>query len=289
MSGNKLPFVSSWTGATGDRLLAACDRVAHAIVVLFSQTGPTRRPRGCGVLIRIGDAYFVFTAAHVVDALRDSSLVMGRDENGTTRLGGISIGLRATMISVAGDMIAGTPPLGTSRDHDREDIGVLRITSALPAGHASYALTLADLDASLPPVDDSMFVIMGFPAKKVRVHDNGFEGKLLRYLAPEVPDELYGTVGRDRPRNLVLPWDLKRIAREDAWSDPPSLRGASGGGIWRMDSFDEHIVVGERDKLIAIFTDRLMTKPSVLVATRVRGHLEAIAKKWPEFRDRLPL
>jgi len=58
--------------------------------------------------------------------------------------------------------------------------------------------------------------------------------------------------------------------------------------MWRMESRKSLLIIGQRDKLTAIFTGRLRGKPDVLVGTRIGHHLRVIQRAWPEVGAQLP-
>ena len=250
-----------------DRILAAADRLQPSILSLMTDERTTLAVRGCGVLLRIERVYFILTAAHVLDEFRSKSMM--------------AAGL-TSVFEVDGDAKASPrPPAG--REVDRLDAGVVRLRS-IPQDIADGALLVDDLEKSYARRPGPTYMVMGYPANRtrVRLRERHIKRAISRFVGKEAGVAAYNKQGCDARRNIALQWHTKHVTRDGAKSDPPNLSGMSGCGIWRLDSLNGPIIVGQRDKLVGIFTDRLDARPGALVGTLVWQHLYAIRELYPD-------
>jgi hypothetical protein len=114
------------------------------------------------------------------------------------------------------------------------------------------------------------------------------DAKWMRYFGLEIPEMVYPSYGRKPLHHLLVQWDKRTMLRDGVRSSPPGLSGVSGAGMWRMESRESTLIIGQRDKLTAIFTGRLRGKPDVLVGTRIGHHLRVIQRAWPDVGAQLP-
>ena len=257
-----------------DRVLAAASRLEPSVVCLMSDERTTLVARGCGVLLRIRHVYFVLTAAHVLDEFSGKRMM--------------AAGL-TSLFPVEGLGRMSVPP-ANGREGDRLDAAVIRLHS-IPQDVADGALGLDDLERSPARRPGPTYMLMGYPANRVRVdaRSRHIRRALAKFVGQEASVAAYQNHACDPRRNIGLQWHTKHVTRRGVRSDPPSLNGMSGCGIWRLDSLSGPMIVGRRDKLVGIFTDRLdRPRPGALVGTLVLEHINEIRRRHSDVAPFIP-
>jgi hypothetical protein len=255
-----------------DRLLAAAGRLEPSLLSLMTEERTILAARGCGVLLRIERVYFILTAAHVLDEFRGRRMM--------------AAGLTSLFPVEGSGKISPAPAVG--RDADRLDAGVIRLRS-VPQDIADGALSVADLEKSYARRPGPTYMVMGYAGNRTRVRPRKghIKREISRFVLEEASVAAYSNHRCDPRHNIALQWDTKHIVRDGVRSDPPNLSGMSGCGIWRLDSINGPIIVGMRDKLVGIFTDRRDDRPGALVGTMVWQHLYAIRELYPDVAPRI--
>lgn len=164
------------SGVPGDRMVASLHRNAGAVLTLFAETGTAVKvaPRGCGVLIEINSVYFVFTAAHVIDAIgRQAVSAAVVDEQRLLPLCG------QVALSAPPDDKPKRPRHVDAGPHgsDIYDVAVMGLALPIPPSVASRALTPADLDRDQTSAPGVAIGIGGWPANRVRAPEQGAEAR----------------------------------------------------------------------------------------------------------------
>jgi len=155
---------------------------------------PIKRPShvGNGVLLRLGESYFVLTAAHNFDHLAGHQTLLA---------------MRHHVFPVWGDALANTLPPDIKRENNPIDLGVLRITKGLPSEAAADALTESDLEIRVPAVpDETPYLLVGAPGNKshISLKPPAARFPVRKYTAPEAAELFYGIVKRERyPQRCV--------------------------------------------------------------------------------------
>lgn len=186
---------------------------------------------GSGILLKIADAGFLVTAAHVVDGVvKDGrALFMGMaDGEGIVNLGGLDFQV--------------------SDDQRDVDVAFTRLPPGIVdvVGKHRAFLRLDQIDTARRPPAAGVYIIAGYPRGDSRadgdaglIHSKAFclsttlhEGELANF-----------TVGSSIALSFLSPWviqdDGERIRA-------PALQGISGCGIWRMVS-ERHPTPGHWD------------------------------------------
>ena len=275
MSKSRFRVGSAFDRIASDRLIAVSRRLMHAVRPIYVMRGKFPAHRGCGVVVAVRGAFFLLTAAHVIDETENEK---------------VCISAAGLTLPIAGEGLANDPRPGELREDDSLDAGVIRLRSAIPAELAEAALSVRDLELNPPREPAGPLLLLGWAGNRTRVDPKSrtVRREPVRYAASEATTALYQAHGRNRLQHVAMRWDVRRIVRDGVRSSAPAFDGMSGCGMWRMDGLTERLIVGRREKLAAVFTDRRDGRPGVLVGTRVSVHVEVIRLLAPELSAHLP-
>jgi hypothetical protein len=210
-----------------------------------------------GVLVRFGGGTFIFSAAHVLAALKNKGLWVEASD-GLVKLPTVPVS------------ITGRPEMG-NHEHDPLDAAVCLLPADIPQ---EWMMRAFDISTNAPIVSHEVprYLLCGYPANRTAVDgpEQQTERKVL--ICSEVDDCVYVKKRYDKSTHLLLNWQgTWRTATHGHGAR--NLKGASGGAIWRFTPGTN------ATELVAIFTE--CTLPSgggrVLVGTRIPIHLELAA------------
>ena len=138
------------------------DTEAHnlwpAVVQLFlweDHPKSSPRPIGSGVLVRVGDAVFIFSAAHVIAAFKYKVIWTGDEENLVPLQGEYRLSL------------TGRPEMGEHQD-DPLDAAVALLPANSPAGLTTNALDESGVDTSSNG-QEVLYLLLGHPANRTEI------------------------------------------------------------------------------------------------------------------------
>jgi hypothetical protein len=218
-------------------------------------------PVATGVLLSIEEHLFLLTAAHAIEQFGHYPPL---------------IPLAGRIIGIVGESYRTGLPKSGSHNDDPLDAAVFRIDNAEREAIRSIALGLKDLEPE-DEAHESKHLLIGHAIRRFRRVKRELISDPLVLLVDGVPDLDYQKAGINPATHLLMKWD-KRTASIDGIEQAPSLRGVSGGAVWRLPGKNESKAsVG----LAGIFIERKQ-QPLALVATSVLLHLQLIAKFHPE-------
>lgn len=254
-------FPAGWQAAA-DALAGACDTaiatLLPSVVPVFRMASARRTEfEGSGILLARGDARYLFTAAHVIDACQGRPVLLDS---------GVGV--------PSGEPHLTNPPAGRTREADTLDLGAVRLTNpeVQALGPARFAGLSADNTEPRRP-DLTLFVLIGFPA----VHQ-AFDTAHGRYDVQARVTRLgyaetraYDSTGLSPSTHRLLGYRDKRIEEGGRRGAPAHLRGTSGGGVWRLEMTPEGRLA-TNPEFEGIFTERphrfrpslMVTRPLVL-------------------------
>ena len=215
------------------------------------------KPIGSSVLVKVKNAVFIFSAAHVLANFKDKMIWIGAANNVAPLQGEHRLSL------------TGRPEMG---DHQNDPIDAA--VDLLPVDSSchlsAHALDVSAIDTGNSNAQEARYLLLGYPAN--RTETDRRKKAILSERKPlvfqEVPAEDYAKIGYERQTYLLLRYrnELKSVRGKHR---ARNLQGSSGGGIWR---FDPHS--NSTPNLVAIFTELKPVKGGkVLVGTRVWKHL----------------
>lgn len=257
------------------KVAATKDAAVRPIYALNARTGRFEQVGSC-VLLAIADQVFALSASHVIVDAVGAYLPL--------------IGCGAQLHPLPGEKFSSLPgPSGTHRD-DPVDASVFHITATIPDEMRDSALALDDLDVLPSDREKCFFIATGYRNSQskstAKVHMATLDG----YPTVELDTDHYKHWELDRNRHLLLASEDEVLVNMK-WQQAPSIRGLSGGAIFRIDGIHAtHAVKNRRTpraKLSAILIER--RKGSVrdkiypaIVGTRLGVHLGLIHKYLPD-------
>ena len=223
---------------------------------------------GSGVLLRIGDCVFLFTAAHIADFAGEGTLLIpGRDG----------------FMPVNGFYSVGPMPPSGNRDDDNLDVAFVCLNTEcaenLDAGRIIFEAS--DLSLEAEPKLRYIYSFAGYPWRKSRARQSAIETEFITIESSEIPKEQYEALGLARSKHIAIQFNRKRTFSElhRRVVVPPMPSGMSGGGVyaWSEDALKKWPV---RLPLVGIANEYIPDK-SLLIATRLNFYFRCIANVHP--------
>ena len=257
-----------------ERLESQLGRVHSSTVPVYLESRPVPQHVGSGVLLRIGEEKFMFTAAHVADFRLKGQLYLG-GESFPIRMSGT---------------VTHTRPPQDDRLRDKLDAAVIHLSEEV-TGHLREHefLEIAEVDAASGPRHDDFFLVAGFPCTKQRFVPNGstIEALLYPFVAVSKLGSSYDSESLNADYHVLLGFNKKEMWRRDLGRvTAPDLYGISGGGIWWLPEYDGPDA--RPPKLHAIAIEWHSGRQRQVLGTRVHVLLSAIWRDFPALRDLLP-
>jgi hypothetical protein len=244
---------------------------------------------GTGVLVRVGENYFVFTAGHCVKFVEDSSRVLIAAD-------GIKRGLRLPIIK-------------TFRFHTETnggfDYGIIEVPGMfcreledVQAFDVVYPFNMITANETLP--EDNIILISGYPSASGSWDKNQF-GMSITTMGG--PINFYNCKPYEQPSNVpliggieTLELELKRsdiqifIDEGKISKDPDDLRGMSGCGAWILPNTQD--VKPEAAKLFAFLYGHITQERDgenyiILRMVKSSSHINLIYDNYPTLRERI--
>ena len=227
---------------------------------------------GSGVLLRIGDAKFFCTAAHVFDRLARTPMVLHADA--------------PAQRARAQPHVTRVPDCG--RGADKFDLFVDRFGDDREHWFRDDRyLTIDSIDQNeLPASTHVLYMFAGYPASANRPNRIRRPPRLATYIAsPRLP-EWYERNGFVANMHLVVAFDHRRM-----WSEagrtvtPRNPKGISGGPVWRLGQTDDVERGAYRPRAVGI---GLEYRRDALIALRLSFVLETIRSLHPDLSPLIP-
>jgi hypothetical protein len=188
------------SAALAERADTLSSRALEVTVPVY-QLNRIHRPESIAtcVLLAIGQAKFLVTAGHVLDAMlkRDSA-----------------VGFRGSLLPVVGVPTRLRTPGSTAPKQDRFDVGFVRLAGlSWDSTTLSEFLSLDEVALRLPLAPHDSFAIIGYPVtKQPRAHTNSrLESWAFRLAAKGRPRPSYDALGYDPRVNLLLGFDKRQV------------------------------------------------------------------------------
>ena len=229
---------------------------------------------GTCVLLRVGPARLLLTAAHVVDEfLGEDILILGN---------GLLEGIRAQGVRI-------DPPKGKTREEDRIDVGILRVNSDHQLTIDGDFLTPASIGIDEPIRGSPTYLALGYPVKKTVVDSvaRRVAPWPVKYVGVRSSPLTYNRLRLHPSTHVVIDFDQRRTVTDEGIRAVMKPKGMSGGGVWwwRNASLDNKYELPDA-RLTAILIEHRRTE-RVFIATRVFYHIAVIRKHWPDLVEHL--
>jgi hypothetical protein len=224
-------------------------------------------PIGTCVLLRLGSARLLLTAAHVVDNFVDEDMFVP----GNGRLEGV----RARGVTM-------NPRPGKTRDDDLVDVGVLRVNPDHPLTVDEDFLTPAAIGIEEPWSQRSVYLSLGYPTKKTVVDPVARKVAPwpVKYVGCPATVATHRKLGVHSSTHVVIEFDQRQTVTDEGVRAVMKPNGMSGGGVWWWRNARDAYGLPEA-RLTAILIEH-RRQQKVFVATRVRYHIAVIRRNWPD-------
>lgn len=278
------PIVKKAIEIYKSKMIAALNvraRIEDAIVPIYHLNDSKKKYKGVpdqigsGVVVRIKDEFFIFSASHVFESVGAFQLLTGGGDNDKIQI-------------LAGERFSsGIGKSGTHQD-DPIDATAFHIHSPVSEKFKEIALTLDNFDLSHTQKSGDVFITAGYRAKASRQTSNSIRSKIEAFPSIEMPQEFYSKSNMNPTIHIALACE-DHVIQNDAWQLGPSLHGLSGGAIIRVEGISVYSSttsnVDPIQKLAAITIQRRKQTSSeigVLIGTRITAHLSLIDTFLPQ-------
>jgi hypothetical protein len=274
----RLPELSSQHREFNRRVALAEDRAAKYVVPLYGTRDRSERyVVGSGMLLQIEGRGFLVTAAHVLEEQRIAQT-------------NIEVPGRKALLPLSGRGIKSRLPESGRRADDRIDIGILPLTRDMVD---ELLENFAFLDSRRVDPSDvggphTRYTFAGYPSSK---HEGPRDGVLaiepVRYTSEALAPEKY-PAGFQLETHVSIDFDRKRmVARTEQVQTPPDPHGVSGGGVFRIGTWDEIIAGRNEERLVGVAIE-VNNRARCLLGTRISYPLEMIRATFPELSPSIP-
>lgn len=218
---------------------------------------------GSGVLVRFRHRHFLVSAAHVFDALHEGVFLLAEGRN---------------KYPLINQPVLTNPPPRKPRAYDDTDIGFVHLEQeeVEALGQANF-FHLDDVETQTDDYSHE-YIAVGYPERdqqRIGV-EYSFQLGPRSYRAPEAEPKHYRRSKTNTSTHLLMAYNQNRIEGPNGVvGTGPSMKGYSGGGIWRHVATTE--VVAPRELLVAIFLGHPINYKQSLVGTRIAVVRELLA------------
>lgn len=228
---------------------------------------------GSAVLVGLGTARFLVTAAHVLDLRHKRPL--------RATAGGELLSIDGNVTRIF------SPPADSPGADDRVDIAAVRLAGELWSQLPITAFAgWSELDHSQSVITRNSFALVGYPYTKQRRALKGthIEARVFQTTGLESLESTYRAAGVDPGVSLLMGFSKRRLWGPGGRVMAPDLYGVSGSGLWRFGRYLRHATTPARLSGILIEWHRTGGHNYVL-GTRIRPILAALAGWYPDVQE----
>ena len=222
------------------------------------------KQHGTGVFVKIDTKYFLFTAAHVLDDIKDLFI--------PTRNGDV-------LIKPGGKILKNNA--NNTRKNDELDLGIM-ILDDLTVKDLIDDYNFLDqthIEINHNPMNFNCYLIFGYPSSwsKKSMLRKSFHSIPFFTFTKCIEKSEYKKLNRTDTLNLVLEYDRKNTPnlKSKTMSFGPDLFGISGCGLWFLNPND----LNSEPKLIGIMNEWSTINRKLLSATRIDAYTEILRKR----------
>lgn len=255
-----------------EKALLVKQRVESAVIPVFTFNRARNQweQTGSAVALEIKGNYFLLTAAHVF---------------GVSDKNRLWVGLGDSVIPLAGNSMVTHGNKNGAHFDDPVDAGVLHVLNEIPKELVGVSITLDDIDFQC--VDDAgcMYFVSGYRSSGSKIFAGRAKGRREIFISREINRDKYDFLGVDRNIQLCVAYGDQNPVN-GKWQTTPRPKGFSGGAVIRVHGvpaipYSRAIEdKGAARQLLSGITieqrREVGNKPGVLVATKVKVHLEMI-------------
>jgi hypothetical protein len=224
---------------------------------------------GSGVFIRIADAHFILSAAHVFDDFKERVILIP--------------GLKS-LVEIHGSYSTTPLPDSGSRKDDHFDMGYFRLDMEQRSDLDSSLLFLDERDCDPMDVtsDGDAYTLIGYQSELSGTIATKAQTQISRVSCSGVQDHRFEKLGLDPRRHILLQYRMKKgmSYKTMIQGKKHDFGGMSGGGVfaWSKDFPDPKAIA--QPYLVGIITG-YSSYHNVFIATRLHHVLSAIHKELP--------
>ena len=228
-----------------------------------------------GVLVKIKSHFFIFTANHAFDGNEENAIATGDGKGGEIkRYNG-----RRYFTSLKSNL-------------DKYDASVYHIEDDLPESLKKIAITKKNFDLVENDENRPFYIISGFRVRDSNTSGLRVDSKRKSMSSLEMNLEDYKLFDFTKNSHILLGYEDQEI-KDGKWKTTPLPRGMSGGAVIKIKGTNTaRVIQGEREfiqQLTAITIEQYReehNRPGVLVATRIKKHLELIDRYVPDLKGK---
>jgi len=273
--------VRDWFLKESKKALKAPQKVEKAIIPIYTipKTKEHLKKKkkfeqiGSGILIKIKDSYFVFTAEHVFEDTGEYAIAIGAGDGSPIQ-------------QFEGSRYSSKNPNKIKKDI--YDAAVYHIEVELPENFKSKSITLDQIDLDGYDSEKPVFLISGFRVKDSNTEGNAVRSKRKSFTTIEFKEEEYSSFKFPIESHIVLAYEDQMLV-DNNWKMTPRPKGMSGGGIIKIIGTTTSKVsnkeIGFKQVLSAITIEQhreIHNQPGKLIGTRLNVHLGLIYQFFPE-------
>jgi len=266
------------------KALEAKQTVESAVIPIYGfrkrkaheRKSPKQEQIASGVLVKIKDEYFIFSATHVFWDFGDKALITGPMDGNLTE-------------QIAGERFS-TGKIDNPKA-DKYDASVYHIQSKLSDDLKGLAIGLEKFDFTGIDKTKNVFLAAGFRVKKSNTVAKNIYSKREAFPTLEFDEKDYRIYGVDFNSQILLAWE-DQVLVDKKWQTSPIPKGLSGGAIIKVigtnllpiERTDEKV----EQKLSAITIEQHRKKGNKighLIGTRINVHLGLIHQFLPGLLD----
>jgi len=231
---------------------------------------------GSGILVKIKELYFVFTAEHVFEDTGEYAIAIGAGDGSPVQ-------------QFEGSRYSSKNPNKTKSDI--YDAAVYHIEGELPENFKSKCITLDQLDLDGFDPEKPIFLISGFRVKDSNTKGYSVNSKRKSFTTIEFDEKEYSSFKFPIDSHIVLAYEDQMLI-DNNWKMTPRPRGMSGGGIIKVigttTSKVDNNQMEFKQVLSAITIEQhreIHNQPGILIGTRLKVHLGLIYQFFPDLLD----
>lgn len=245
----------------------------YTVPIIIRLDGGKYLSDGTGILLRIGDGYFVISAAHVLRPSTMDTFIFSGEQ--LTLLEGI-------INSTSPQHLIGT-------NNDKFDFAYSQIKGALAQGieKGKQFLNTSGMNSMHNPQKSFRYFFVGYPSSKVKIYkDYSPNVEYLKVKKMEVfgcaclesHNETYTKIGITKGNHILVDFDRSNLRKGNSTEfikQCPALKGMSGCGLWHLVTPLLHDIKNPQFKLVGIFNS-YDTENKVMIFTSIRYVIEWI-------------
>lgn len=224
---------------------------------------------GSGVLMRIGDHFFLASAAHVFDSFKkDEILIPGKDH----------------LIPIYGNYSTSKLPDNGTREDDGIDLGYFSFKNGFEDQLDGSLVFLDERD--IDPLDatekNDSYTLIGFPSQLSRLQGGKAGTEITRISGDGVNDHRYEKLGITTKSHILIQYRRKKATNSRTMLQAKGINfgGMSGCGVFAWSKLFPDLRGISQPNLVGILTG-YSTFHSVFIVTRIHSILSAMLKEFP--------